>query len=354
MSSRVARFMGVDISKLVAGWGKIEQIKSVLLAQATLLSSEMSLEVFSSKDFASPFGSTSLLGGLNYYNKLLEIEVDGVAVYVGLVKNVRSNATKGTAVIVSENVIKRPAESVFTLSGAGVNPAQAMLAILRTTLAESQINSDSFDQAASPSLDASASINFDFPSGSNVTVLQAIQKISELSSISVFVYNQKVMARPFLPYQGSGAGLKFDLTEMNVREYGDFQYDTSAFNNRVQVGYPTNSYATLNDIDSQRKNGISREIQFSASDQAVAADLQSATFYGKLYLERASRRRGKMGLVGGKELRDTVIGDRFPVYSSKLGLSGFPVEAIEVHRSLDSDEVELSVVELFEQRGVLA
>lgn len=343
-----AILMGVDITQFVTSWGRIEQIKDVLLAQATLLTTQMTIQVFNADKFLKPRGVGSLIGGLNWYDRILELKKDGVTLYEGFIKDIRPNSESGTANIVSENVLKKPAETVIVTQATAANPSQTMLALLRLVLDDDKINVSTFDQAGARATAAGATIDYTFTQNDGVTVLQAIQLISELSSISVFVIDNRIVARPFIPYQGSEAGLKFELNDSIVREWGDFSFDTSSFNNRVSVGYPTDQSFVLTDPEAIKKDDIIREFPFPADEKVVATNLTSARFFGRLYLQRASKRRAKLSVAMGKEAKGVRLGDRFPVTAPDLGLVRFPMECIEVHPTFDTDETELALAQIFE------
>ncbi len=343
-----ARFMGVDISEFVTSWGRLEQIKDILLAQATLLTAEMNIEVMNFRKFMNPRGPGSLIAGLDHYNGLLEIIKDGRTIYEGFVTDIRPNANAQTSVLVSENILKKPAETVINTQATDANPSFAMLDFIRFAVPEENIDARTFDQAAAPSSTSGATIDYTFAEGDNITVMQGVQLVSELSSISVFVKDNKIIARPFVPYRGQEENFKQEVNDEIAREWGAFSWDNSSFNNRVSVGFPVDKTVLLEDTESIKINGRTpRLIEFSPEDNVVASNLTSAEFFGRLYLRRAAKRRTKLNVAGGKSVDGTVIGGRFPVTTTSLGLVRFPMECIEVHQTLDSDEIELSLAQLF-------
>lgn len=344
--TRTAQFMGVDITDLVTSWGSIEQIKDVLLVNATFMSGEHSVELFNRGGAFSPGATGSLTAGLNWYNQLLEIMVDGRTVYSGYAKNITTNNSRTLAKIISENIFKQPSETLIAISGVSQNPADVMLAIALKGAPSDLVDTASFISAGGPSRSAGATITYTFPVGSNTTALSALQQIGALASISVFVLNNRVTARAFQPYQGSGSGLQFQIQDNIVREWGDFGFDYSSFNNQVNVGYVGPGSVTLNDVASQAINNIIRSFSFPSTGSVVSSNLTSARFFGTLYLKRASLRRGVLPVAGGRELKDVAIGDRFPVTNPRLGLVNFPMEAIEVHANLDNEEFELHLAQL--------
>jgi len=344
---RELRFKGVDLSALVTAWGAIEQIKDVLLVTAQAMTSEMSVEVANRGSMFASGGVSSLVSGMDWYNAPLQVSVDGEVVFDGLVKNVRLSATGQTATIVSENILKRPAEATMSYATPGANPGDAMLGVLAAAgIAAEYVDAASFSRAGVPARQAGAKIVAAYAAGSSTGALSALQGIGDLASISVFVLNNRITARGFLPYEGSEAGLRYELNDGNVREWGDREFDTSAFNNRVSVGYPVGLFVVQDDLAARRSTGVVRNLDFPATGAVYAADRASAAFFAGVYLQRAAPRKMLLPIAGGREFANIVIGDRFPVTNARLGLSRFPMEAIEIRRSLDTEEVELRLASL--------
>ena len=336
---RQAVFAGIDISKYVNSWASVEQVKDVLLVRATFMTSEMNLECYSGT------GLALMLKGMNWYNAPLLIYVDSVLVYEGLTRNININDTERTATFITENVLKGPAESLIAYTGTGLNPASAMLSIARQVVAVQYIDTNSFALAGGPSSQAGATVNVAFAQGGNTTALQALQQIGDLASIAVYVVGNRIVAKPFRAYRGNLAGLRFTIRDGNIREWGTAGYDASSFNNRVSVGYGS-QYVSLDDVRSQRKNKVIRDIQFPNTGPVVASNRQSAAFYGSLYLKRAAMRKRLIPVAGGVELKMVAIGDQHPVTNARQGLTQYPVEVIEVHRNLDTSETELLLATL--------
>ena len=340
---------GIDVTDHVVAWGAVEQIKEVLLADAQLLTSETSITFDNTSGFLSPRGGQSIVGGVDWLHKLLTLKTDGVVIFEGYLKSIEPTPETKEATVTAENVLAKPVGATYTGAGAGVNPAIAALAILRSALPDEQIDADSFRYAAGPARQAGATIDYTFAEGGNVTVADAIQEIGALASIAFYVQRGRLYARAFRPYQGDGSELKFAITDELVREWGEFGQDNASFNNRVAVGYavgPPELYVRRQDDESYRVNGREwRTREFAADADVSAANEASAAFFCDTYLGRASHRRTTLGFVGGPELKAAAfLGDRFPVTQVEFGLSDAPMEAIEVRPRLGSDEVELLVV----------
>lgn len=340
-------FVGLDLTPYVLSWGAIEQIKEILLSQSQFFTSQMTFTFQNKGNFLSTFtqGNKSTVGGIKWYNKVLSVTEDGTTIYQGFIKNIPTNENDQIARIITENVLKRPAESIFNGTQNNVNPASAMLGILSQAGLLKYTNVASFIAAGGDALANNANVNYNFPQGGNNSVLQAVQKIGALASISVFVYNNQIFARRFYVYQGSGSGLKFPITNSIVLDWGDLEWDIFTFNNQVSVGYSTTYYTATNQA-SVNKNNITRGIEFSNTDVVVASDLNSATYFANQYLNRAAFRRPIVLLNGRAEFKKSKIGDRHPVTIADLGLSAYPMEIIELHRVLDSDVVQMRLVGL--------
>jgi hypothetical protein len=338
--------LGQNLTNSVTQWGAIEQVKDVLLARAELMTSEIEIELDNLNGAFSARGAGTLFGGSDWRGKPLTVAVDGRTEFDGILRNVRPNETGRRTVLMAENRMKKPSESILVASGTSVNPASAALGWLRTVIDEDNLDAPSFYSAGGPARLAGATITYVFGSGDGVTILGALTKVSQLCSIAFFTVGSRIRAQAFRPYQGSGSDLRFPLTDTVVREWGEMTQDDLSFNNRVTVGYPGPAYATQNDLESQRVNDVIREMPFSADDKLTAADQTSAEYFGRLYLDRAGYRRDVLALVAGPELVDVRIGQRFPVTRARLGLAQTAMEVYLVRPRLDSNEYELGLTGL--------
>jgi len=324
----------------------LEQIKEVLLGRAQMFTAQMETVFDNSSGFLGSGPGRSIVAGASWYDKPVEVEVDGIVVYEGLIRKIVGDDETGTARVVSENVFARPTNAVCNFLATEANPGAVLLGIARQAMPDTMLDVDSFFSAGAAAQQADARIEAAFVPGEKTTVAEAIQKVGALCSISVFVYRNILRAEAFVPYQGDGSGLAFPIDDQIVRQWGESTWDVESFNNRVRVGYdvgPPELYVEDEDEESLRENGADdpREQQFSAGDQVRASDEQSARYFGRLYLSRASYKRRIVSVVGGPELRNVRLGQRFPVTQPREGLSDVPVEAIEVRPRLGQDEGEL-------------
>lgn len=344
-SLRQARLVGLDISDRVESWGNLELIKTVLLAEATMVTSEHTLTVSNHDGAFLPNRPNSLVAGLNWYGALVDILLDGQLVYEGRVRDIRISPDGLRAMIVSEDVMKQPAQTAFVGSGTAQNAGDVLLAMARTALPDSLIDIPSFLSSGGPSRAAGATVTYSFTASSGMTCMGAMDELSSLASISVYVNRNLLVARAFQPYQGNGAGLRWQITDDVLRQVPTVQRDVLSFFNRVVVGYPTGQTVALDDKVSQRVNHVVRTKTFPESGNAHAADLASAQYFGSTYLDRASFQRRIVDLTIGREVNDVDLGQRYPVRSAWFGLL-MAGEVIEAHRVLDRDETTLKLAEL--------
>lgn len=351
-----ATFAGIDISDLVVSWGTLEQVKELLLASAQMFTGEHTLGLDNRGNAFSPASTGSLIRGLEWYGALIEIRLDGVLVYRGRVRDLQIVNEGRLANIVSEDAMKVPAQEPFVGSGVGVNPGAALLAMARTSLGDEELDIPSFVQAGGGALAAGATIDYTFGPTANATVMSAMQGVAELCSISVFVSNGRLTARPFRPYQGSGSTLGWTIEDRHILEVGTLGHDVLNFKNQVTVYYTNSAFVTKDDEESQRANGslgpdgvfrpLVRGRSFPFTDNVVASNRQSAEFLADLCLARSSYRRQLIDLTIGAEMNGVDLGDRFPIRSAYLGLAELPVEVIEAHRDPDRDRTALKFAEL--------
>ncbi len=340
--------LDVDLTDRVVEWGQLEMIKGILLGHVEMFTSE-ALMIFENVDgVLSKAGPASLIKGADWYGATLVIQRNGLTVFEGVVVDVANDDELQVAEVRCENIFKRPAESTIVTSGSRVNAAQAILGILRTVLDDDLIDLASFHAAAGPSRAANAWITYSFLDGDGITVMDAIGEIARLASMAVFVQNNQMHCEAFKSYQGSGAGLHFEINDSIVRQWGKLRKDSSSFQNQVRVGYTADDYVVRTDRESVKVNDVTREISFAGDAAVVSSDYVSARYFGDTYLERAAYRRHLQDVAAGPELWGAVIGERYPVTRVEQGMARFPMEVIEVHPRLDTDEVVLTLAELQE------
>jgi hypothetical protein len=345
---KTVTFMGVDISPDIVSYGSLEEIKEVLLAVSTMFTSENQMQVNNLSGRFSTDGPNSLIRGLEWYGQTITLALDGIPVYVGLVRNIELSTDGRVATITSEDVMKIPAQQPFTGTGKTANPGDVLLAIARSCLSDDFIDRASFHAAGAPARAAGATIGYSFlPTAGSVSCMAAMQLVSELCSISVFVSRAKLTAAVFQPYQGQESGLGPDLTDVDIRDVTQHGYDILSFFNQVTVVYPANLSWTDNAIDSQRTNRIVRGRTLGDLTTCFASDRISAIAFGKLALSRASQQKRIIGLTIGSKVDTVEMGDRFKINTQRFG-TVMPAEAFQVLRNPDRDEATLKLAELID------
>jgi hypothetical protein len=362
MGNYTVQFLGQDITNYVTQWDQIEQIKDVLLSDAQFATSEINLSFDNSTGFLSPLYPGSMVNGRNWYNLPLQVysnlpaqvfSAASTLIFDGRLKNIELSPDDRTATMVAEDVLSGLTDAIINGVQNNVNPGTAMLSLLNSAGLQGYVDTGSFINAGSAAAAAGASINYTFTQGSNTTALAAVQAIASFSSISVFVLNNTVVARVFQPYQGDGSNLRFPITDGIVRVWTQLQWDTDSFNNQVSVAFQgTGSPYISTDYNSVTQNSVTRLYEFGGSN-VLATNKASARFFAQSYLARASRRRAILDLTGGLEFAGSVLGDRHWVTCASLGLNDFPMEIIEIHRHLDTDDIDLRLVGLADGNDAL-
>ncbi len=341
-------FLDQDLTDFVINWGSIEQVKEILLAEAQLFVSEVSLTLANSKNEFSPDFQFSIIKGVEWYNQTATIAEDGKDIFKGLVKDITYDKQDRTVSLVLENVFSKPAESFVTSSASNINPASAMEAILVAAGLEDDIDSASFATAGSEARAAGAVMSYSFAESDGVSVMTAINNISKLSSISVFTDGVKFIARNFKTYQGNESGLKEPLAPATIVEFDKAVSDKDIFANRVIFGFSTSSEFVVEDAASIRKNRITRPISldFTDSQNISIADAASAEFFAVKYLSKSKDRVTIITFVLDRKHKNVTIGDRYPVTEVDAGFLSAPYEVIEARRRINEDDTTVMATSL--------
>ena len=338
---------GLDISGLVTSWGEIEKTKTIILGQDSLFVSEHTLTLGNKGRWTDPGGSPSTIKGLDWYGETFKLYIDDRLAFDGVATNMKPNAQTQETMLVAQNRLKAAAEETVALAMTDTDPGAAMLAALDQTRAAPYVDRNSFIQAGQARAAAGAFINANYPAGDGHTALDVLQDIGDLASIAVTEEAGIITARAFQPYQGSGADLGFPITDALVREWGDWEWDETAFRNRVEMGYPTDAYEVLNDLESQRRNkGTIKTEPFRAGGNVLASNQGAARALGTIYLARAALRRATTTATGGPQLAKARLGDRYPITAGALGLTAYPVETIGIKIALDTEDTTLTLAQL--------
>lgn len=288
-------------------------------------------------------------GGWSAVSRSLIFEMiayDHITLFDGEVKNIEVDPKTQTAKVTAENVFKKPAEALYVGSGTAVNAGAAMLAVARSVLDDDQIDVGSFYRAGDRSRQGGATINYNYTIESTATVMGVLQQMAELTSITVFVQDNKLVAQSFQPYQGAEDGLRGELDDSNVRKWGKYRQATDVFFNRVTVGYTADLSVVRTHTESIRKNKVTRDNELASTDELSAHTITSAIWFGDEYLGRAAHNRATIQLAGGKGIADAQLGYRYPATQAEMGLSRFPVAVIQVNRNLTTEDVALMGLEL--------
>lgn len=343
--SAVLTVMGKDLSSYVTDWGEIEDIKEVLLAKTQLFSGEHSVTLSSPKGEFNPYRAGSLFYGKAYFQSPATIYEDGELVFDGLLKAVKVDKATRSVTLMLENYLSIPTARLVNRAVApGVNAVSEALAILDDAGLEAIIDRASFLTAASRS--GGATVDTDFVD-SNTTVLSAVQSLTELASVSVFVRNGLIQAKAVEPYQGSGSGLRATIDTSNVAGFGSMEEALDHIKNVVMVEYQGGSITLRDQASITRCKGQELDASLSfSSGSIIISNLASARIYGEAFLQRTSTLRRTLSVEGSNDLRSVRIGDRHPVTDAYYGLNAEPFEVIETHRAIQKKTINLVLASL--------
>lgn len=348
MFVRSLKILDVELAPYVADWGKIDAVKDVLLATTELFSGSHEITLMGGNDRFSPYKEGSLFYGRTLQNELMKLEVDGIRLFTGFIRDAAQSSQSREIKITAEDFFALPSESLAVLTATAINPANAIQLLLESAGLGPYLNRASLNSAGSPARENGATITVNYTADQTVTVLNAIKAICEVSSISLYIRGGIIYARAFQPYAGGGAGCKQTIDQGNAWEWGDLSQARDNIRNQITIPYGASSKIILNDTASQA--GI-RQIRPYALETAAGAaislsDVVSAQYFGGLFLARCAALRATIDVEMGPDFLDTQLGDRFLVTLPNIGMTNVGCEVIETHKEIVKNNISLKLATL--------
>ncbi len=343
-------FMGVDITARVVSFGETEDVKEVLLAKATLTSSEYLLTLRNDDGVFSPYTDNSMVRGRSYYGKNLTVTWDGFSIFDGPVRNMIPDPEAKTVEVTAQSKLSDAATMNVSGTATGVNAVEAAMGLIVAAGLGDLVDVASFTQAAGPAKAAGATVDYSFDHESNTTVLAMLNLVSDLASVSFFERNGLITARAFQPYQGNEAGLRFVIDTSNGRSWGTLEGQPTNYFNTATCIYtllPENGTYTETDQTSLNLFGSRKKVgRTLGTDQLLAHDLASAKFFTAQFLARSSTPRTVLPIACGPEFLSTKLGERHPITYARFGFVRRPFEVIRIGRIRDKREIQLYLASL--------
>lgn len=348
MFVRSLKILDVELAPYVADWGKIDAVKDVLLATTELFSGSHEITLLGGNDRFSPHKINSLFYGRTLQNELMKLEVDGIRLFTGFVRDASQASQSREMKITAEDYFALPSESLAVLTGTNLNPANAMMLLLEGAGLGPYIARASFNAAGGPARETGATINVDYTADKKVTVLNAVKAISELTSISLYIRGGIIYARAFQPYAGGGAGCKQAIDQSNAWNWGDLTQARDNIRNQITIPYGASSKIILNDQASQSAIRQIRPFAFETATGAIISlpDVVSAQYFGGLFLARCSTLRSVIDVEMGPDFLDTQLGDRFLLTLPNIGMTNVGCEVIETHKEIVKNNISLKLATL--------
>lgn len=348
MFVRSLKILDVELAPYVADWGKIDAVKDVLLATTELFSGSHEITLMGGNDRFSPYKVGSLFYGRTMQNETMALEVDGIRLFTGLVRDMAQNSQAREVKITAEDYFALPSETIATRSGSGLNPARAIQLLLEDAGLGPFLNVASFNSAGGKAREMGATIGLAYTADQKVTTLNAVKAVCELASLSLYIRGGIIYARAFQPYQGGGAGCKQTIDQTNAWNWGDLTQARDNIRNEVTIPYAASGKVTMLDAESQRKIKQARPFAFETATGAAVSvpDAVSAGYFGELFLARCSALRAVVDVEMGPDFLDTQLGDRFLLTLPNIGMTDTACEVIETHREIVKNNITLKLATL--------
>jgi hypothetical protein len=352
---RSFQVLGVELAPYVLDWGSVEEVKDVLFAQTQLFTSEHTLKLENADGIqgSSAFGQfspgvkQSIFYGRNVQLLPTVLSLDGLQLFYGLTRSFDVDHATKTISIISQNWFTQAAATNAVLTATG-NPAYIIQQLLVGAGLTQYINFQSFAAASGGFAVAGATISVNYTAASNTSVLSAIQAVSSLCGLSCYVRAGQFVLQAWTPYQGNNSAIKYAITASTAYNFGTLSYAYENLSNSVTITYGANLTYTLTNPVSIQANGITTSTAFSAANGSAVdvPNAVSAAYFASQFLKRASNLRRMGTLTGGPGLTGVHIGDRVTVAAPNWSSSPIPFEVIETHLQIQSNSIQLSLVEM--------
>lgn len=348
MFVRSLKILDVELAPYVSDWGKIDAVKDVLLATTELFSGSHEITLMGGNDRFSPYKEGSLFYGRTLQNQLMKLEVDGIRLFTGFIRDASQASQSREMKITAEDYFALPSEGLAVLTATAINPGLALQTLLESAGLGSFLDVASFNAAGSPARENGATISLAYTADQKVTTLNALKAICELASISLYIRGGIIYARAFQPYPGGGAGCKQTIDQTNAWNWGDLTQARDNIRNQVTVPYGATAKIVLNDALSQAKIRQIRPFAFETNTGAILSvpDVVSAQYFGSLFLSRCSSLRAVIDVEMGPDFLDTQLGDRFLLTLPNIGMTATACEVIETHREIVKNNISLKLATL--------
>lgn len=339
MSQPTLILAGQDCTGYVATWGSLQDVQKLKLSDSTLFSSVFDVVLDNTTGAFTPGGSGSLFPKVGWAGTGATVSRDGIVLYDGFVWDLDADDETSLVKLSMVSSMTQAANTVADLAAAGVNPANAVLALLNQAGLAGLLNPASFSVAAG--FFAGHPIDVACPAATGQTCLSLASEIADVCSMDFVLVRGTIYCSPTRPWDGSG--LRQPVTGSNTHTFRSMASDASTFANQVLFSW-SGGVVTLDDLRSQRaeRRVISASVDATASSKVVVQSKATAEFYGGLLLARTSPRHQLLKAVLDETFRGILPTWRFPVDYAGLGLAMAPFEVVEAQLNLDTDETTVT------------
>lgn len=344
--------MDVDVSAYAIDLGTLEELQTTLFTNSQLISGQHSIVLDNTRRTFTP-GAAGALFNSPWYNAHAQLFRDGALAFEGLIQGLRLDTDGGKATIDLVNVLSPLADRIVDLTGAGLNPAEAALALLEQVGMDYYLDRNSFGAAGLAAGRAGAVVSITMPSSARITAMQALQQICDTCSLDVEIVGPVIYFRTFKAYKGNGQDLRAEVNYGNVRAVEGHVYDRRSMANQCVTSWGTSQTLVVTRTQKQAAqsqkgdpNVIETTLSAVSGAQVGFEDVASASYFTNLLLDRTANMLRQVTLTLDPAFSTIAVGDRHPINLPADGLVRAPMQAIIVRKTWDDDAAQVTFISL--------
>lgn len=260
-----------------------------------LINNEISISVKNFDNFFSVNKNTSIFNGIRWrYSSIKMYNPDGDLIWDGIIKNIYRDHNTGMATISSINALHKSWNRLISYSSSGdETPATAAKNIMDNydiSYDERTVN------ASINKLDAeSCYVRVNITQDDNVTVMGALEKLSEYACADCYSHNNKVYFKHWEPFVG---GVKVSLTEESLKTRPIVTDTETEIINNYSISYDGDNGTPITDATGNNIGSVSRLSSYYGThdlpgfdsggyeSQIYFVDQTSAQYIGECYIKR--------------------------------------------------------------------
>lgn len=284
---------GFDVTEFLIGSVTFKEYKT--LDRDQLILNDLNLPFRNNDGVFSAGNGNYIFAGGDARGKALEILVDGITFWKGIVDRFDEDANAQTATLKGRNELHLFRENFLNRTDTGANPVELAKAIIIDAGVDAvNIDDKSFEDSSRITSDGGIDIDATFTSAKRKSVIAALEGLAKVSSSDLYTTRGKIVMQAFEDVTPAYV-VKVDESVMqDVTRIGqetrhiinDYLLDHSGGNDENDVGN-----SNLGESSRLRLGTKAIDLPFGAGQNIIINGLAGGVFLGDQYINRQSEPR---------------------------------------------------------------